>query len=332
MTPVTGTQPHTDPAAGPDPGPDGQPDPGTGERADADPAAEFLSHRDLLFGVAYRMLGSVADAEDVVQDAWLAWSAADRAAVRAPRAYLVRTVTNLSLNRLTSARATRETYIGPWLPEPLLTAPETAETEEAAETADTVSTAMLVVLETLAPVERAVFMLHEVFGYSHAEIAMVLDRTEPAVRQIAYRARAHMRARRPRFDTDPARRHEVTSLFLDACAGGDLNAVMELLAPDVTAWSDGGGKVTAARRPLLGASATARWLLGVLGKLHRDGYEVHPEPAHINGELNILWTSAGHPVGVLSYDLADGVISGLRLQVNPDKLSGLRAAPVTPEP
>ncbi|MCX5562033.1 RNA polymerase sigma-70 factor [Streptomyces sp. NBC_00038] len=284
-------------------------------RAEQDP---YIEHRRLLFATAYRMLGSVADAEDVLQDAWLSWSTADRKAIRHPKAYLVRTVTNLSLNRLTSARAKRETYVGPWLPEPLLTSPDIA-TET--ELADSVSTAMLVVLETLSPVERAVFLLREVFDYSHAEIAETLERPEPTVRQIAHRARAHVQARRPRFDTDQTRRRQVTAQFLDACAGGDLNAVMELLAPDVTAWSDGGGKVTAASRPLHGTDHVARWLVGFLAKPELAALTM--EPAVINGELGVLATLGGHTVGALSFDLLDGRIQNLRFQVNPDKLSGL---------
>ncbi|MGV9625478.1 RNA polymerase sigma-70 factor [Streptomyces sp. NPDC003487] len=279
----------------------------------------YLRHRRLLFATAYRMLGSVADAEDVLQDAWLTWHRADRSHVRDPRAYLVRTVTNLALNRLTSARAQREKYVGPWLPEPLLTSPDAAEETERA---DSVSTAMLVVLETLTPVERAVFVLREVFGYSHAEIAGVLERPEPAVRQIAHRAREHVRARRPRHDTDVGRREEVTSRFIEACAGGDLAAVMELLAPDVTCWSDGGGKVTAARRPVHGADHVARWILGVLAKPQTRG--VVAERALINGELGLLMTLDGTPVGALTYDVSDGRIQNLRLQVNPDKLTGVR--------
>ena len=279
----------------------------------------YLEHRRLLFATAYRMLGSVADAEDVLQDAWLTWSAADRADVRHPKAYLVRTVTNLALNRLTSARATRETYVGPWLPEPLLTSPDAA-TET--DMADTVSTAMMVVLETLNPVERAVFLLREVFGYSHAEIADVLDRPEPTVRQIAHRARDHVQARRPRFDTDSGRREGITSRFIEACGGGDLNAVMELLAPDVTAWSDGGGKVTAALRPLHGPDHVARWFLGVLAKPQSAGVVL--APTSINGELGVLFSVGTTPVGALTYDLVDGLMRNLRLQVNPDKLAGLR--------
>jgi RNA polymerase sigma-70 factor, TIGR02957 family len=288
--------------------------------SDATPAPDpFIEHRRLLFATAYRMLGSVTDAEDVLQDAWLARNGTDRGAVRHPKAYLVRTVTNLSLNRLTSARAARETYVGPWLPEPLLTSPDVA---EEAELAETISTAMLVVLETLSPVERAVFLLREVFGYSHAEVADTLDRPEATVRQIAHRAREHVRARRPRFDTDPVRRQQVTARFMAACAGGNLNAVMELLAPDVTAWSDGGGKVTAARHPMHGANHVARWTLGVLAKPEAAG--VSMEAATVNGELGVLFTLHGDPIGSMSFDLADGLIHNLRFQVNPDKLRGLR--------
>ncbi|MFH8771242.1 RNA polymerase sigma-70 factor [Streptomyces sp. NPDC017958] len=279
----------------------------------------YLENRRLLFATAYRMLGSVADAEDVLQDAWLNWNAADRSAVRNPRAYLVRTVTNLSVTRLTSARATREQYVGPWLPEPLLTSPDAAEETELA---DSVSTAVLVILETLAPVERAVFVLREVFGYSHAEIADILDRPEPTVRQIAHRARNHVQSRRPRYDTDPDRRARITTRFIEACAGGDLNAVMELLAPDVTCWSDGGGKVTAARRPLHGPDHVARWILGVLAKPQSAG--VTFRQAVVNGELGILFTAGEVPVAALTYDLSEDGIRNLRLQVNPEKLTGLR--------
>jgi RNA polymerase sigma-70 factor (ECF subfamily) len=281
----------------------------------------FTEHRRLLFATAYRMLGSVTDAEDVLQDAWLAWSAADRSAVRHPKAYLVRAVTNLSLNRLTSARAVRETYVGPWLPEPLLTSPDVAED---AVLADTVSTALLVVMETLTPVERAVFVLREVFGYSHAEMAEVLERPEASVRQIAHRARKHVRDRRPRFDTDRAQREQVTARFMAACAGGDLNAVLQLLAPEVTCWSDGGGKVTAARRPLYGADHVARWILGVLAKPSVAGATM--EPAMVNGELGVLILLGGHRVGVLTFGLSDGLMREVRFQFNPDKLHGVQGA------
>jgi RNA polymerase sigma-70 factor (ECF subfamily) len=280
----------------------------------------FAEHRRLLFDVAYRMTGSVADAEDLVQEAWLRWSAVDSAQIAHPKAYLVRTMTNLSLNQLTSARARREAYVGPWLPEPLLTQPDSSQEVEMAES---ISMAMLVVLETLSPMERAVFLLREVFGYSHAEIASIVDKPETAVRQTATRARAHVAARRPRFDTDDRVRAEVAERFRQACAGGDLNAVMELLAPDVVVWSDGGGKVSSAVRPVAGAGHVARWLMGVLAKPSVQGVEM--AIAQINGETGLLATFGGQPAGSVSFDLVDGRIAALRLVLNPDKLDGLQS-------
>jgi RNA polymerase sigma-70 factor (TIGR02957 family) len=278
----------------------------------------FAAHRRLLFDVAYRMTGSVADAEDLVQEAWLRWSTVDADEVDNPRAYLVRVVTNLSLTLLTSARARRETYVGPWLPDPLLTVPDSSQD---AELAESVSMAMLVVLETLSPLERAVFLLHDVFGYPHAEIASIVDRSEAAVRQVASRARAHVAARRPRFDTDAGVRAAAAERFRAACAGGDLAAVMELLAPDVVCWVDGGGKVAAARRPLVGADHVARWALGILAKpAARDATLA---VAQINGRPGLLATVGGQPAGALTLDLVDGRVAALRLVVNPDKLAGL---------
>lgn len=278
--------------------------------------AVFTEHRRLLFDVAYRLTGSVADAEDLVQEAWLRSRDAD---AEHPKAYLVKTVTNLSLNQLTSARARRETYVGPWLPEPVLTRPDAGEEVEMAES---VSMAVLVVLETLSPLERAVFVLHEVFGYSHAEIASIVDKQEAAVRQTATRARAHVAARRPRFDVDARVRREAAERFRQACLGGDLNAMMELLAPDVVCWSDGGGKVSAAIRPVEGADHVARWVLGIMTKPQAEGVVV--ELAEINGGPGILATYAGQPVGAISLDLVDGRIAAVRYFVNPDKLKGLR--------
>lgn len=282
----------------------------------------FEEHRKVLFGIAYRMLGSVADAEDVVQDAWLKWSAVDQATVGQPRAYLARTVTNLALNRLRSAAAQRESYVGPWLPEPLVVAEENAERD--AERSEAVSLAMLVVLETLSPLERAVFVLKEVFGFSYAEIGDLLDRGESAVRQVGSRARSHVHARRPRYDAPAQTRRRVTDEFLAACLGGDLNQMMALLAPDVTAWTDGGGKIRAALRPLVGASNVARWLLGVLA--NRPLPDVDVRHVLVNGQPGLLITSAGVPDNVIAADLdADGRICAIRLIRNPDKLRHLGA-------
>ncbi len=279
----------------------------------------FTDHRSLLFSVAYRMTGSVADAEDIVQDAWLRWSATDPEAVRAPVPYLVKTVTNLALNEMTSARARRETYVGPWLPEPLLAAD--GDVAEEVEMAESVSIAMLVVLESLTPLERAVFVLGDVFGYSHPEIAEMIDRDPAAVRQLAHRARGHVQARRPRYSADPATRAALVARFQEACAGGELEPLMALLAPDVTVWSDGGGKVTAARRPIVGADNVGRWLLGVLGKL--VGQDLRIETATINGELALLATVDGQVVGSVHLDIEDDRIAAMRFILNPDKLGGL---------
>ena len=279
----------------------------------------FTDNRSLLFSVAYRLTGSVADAEDVVQDAWLRWSRVDADGVREPKAYLVKTVTNLALTELTSARARRETYVGPWLPEPLLTSPDTA---EGVEMAESVSLAMLVVLESLSPLERAVFVLGEVFGYGQTEIGEMIDRDPAAVRQLAHRAREHVQARRPRYTTDAATQADLVARFRDACAGGDLAAMMEILAPDVTAWSDGGGKVTAARRPLYGADNVARWLFGVLAKPGTQGLEM--TIATINGAPGLIGSFGGVPAGSVSLDVDNGRVIGIRVTVNPDKLGGLR--------
>ena len=279
----------------------------------------FTEHRRLLFDVAYRMTGSVADAEDLVQEAWLRWSTVDEDSVHNPKTYLVRTVTNLSINQLTSARARRETYVGPWLPEPLLTQPDAS---QEAEMAESISLAMLVVLETLSPLERAVFLLHDVFGYSHTEIASIVDKPETSVRQTASRARAHVAARRPRFDTDAKVSMEAVERFRDACLGGDLNALLDLLAPDVVAWSDGGGKVQAALRPLEGADHVARWVLGVTRK---GAQGLSFEVATINGQPGLLGTLDGVPVGAVAFDVVDGRITAVRFVVSPDKLRGLQS-------
>ncbi|MEU8877788.1 RNA polymerase sigma-70 factor [Streptomyces javensis] len=276
----------------------------------------FEEHRRMLFGIAYRMLGSVADAEDVVQDAWLRCSQASTP-VENPAGYLTRTITNLALSRLTSAAATREQYVGPWLPEPLVTRPDIGEEVELTES---VSLAMLVVLESLSPLERAVFVLKEVFGFSFREIAGMLDRGEAAVRQVGSRARAHVRARRPRYDAPAEVRRQITEEFLAACLGGDLNRMMELLAPGVTAWSDGGGKVKAALRPQRGADKVARFLAAVIAQ-PMDDPQVHA--VDVNGRPGLLLTVAGRPDTVACAEVEDGRITEIRIIRNPEKLRHL---------
>src|SRR5450631_3818322 len=220
----------------------------------------FVTHRSLLFTVAYEMLGSAADAEDVVQETWLRWAGIGDAArneVRDPRAYLVRIVTRQALNRLRSVSRRREEYVGEWLPEPLLTSPDAAED---AELAENVSIALLTVLETLGPVERAVFVLHEVFETPYDEVAEVVGKTPAAVRQIAHRAREHVAARRPRMQVDRAQQEATLEKFMAAVTSGDLQGLVEVLAPDVVLIADGGGLVPAARKPITGIKTVAAYL------------------------------------------------------------------------
>ncbi|MGV0789533.1 RNA polymerase sigma-70 factor [Mycolicibacterium sp. XJ2] len=283
----------------------------------------FADHRNLLFAIAYRILGSAADAEDVVQDAWFKWSADDRSQVSDPKAYLSRIVSNLSMDRLRSTQRQRETYVGPWLPEPILTEPDAADD---AVTADSVSLAMLVVLETLSPLERAVFVLKEAFDFSYAEIAEAVERSESAVRQAAHRAREHVQARRPRFEADRAKKRQVTERFFAASVGGDINALLEMLAPEVTLWTDGGGKVRQALRPLIGAANVARWLAGT-AKRPYEGVEIADmtaEVVEINGGPGIVLSGAGRIIATLTVDLDDdGRIATIHNIANPDKLRAI---------
>jgi RNA polymerase sigma-70 factor (TIGR02957 family) len=290
--------------------------------------ASFDQHRRLLFSVAYQMLGSVADAEDTVQDAWLRWSAADRDSVADRRAFLVRIVSRLALDRLRSARAQRETYVGPWLPEPLLTDPGPGsappDPAEAVELGEDVSLAVLVVLETLSPVERAVFVLREVFGLSWSEVAGVLDRSEAAVRQLGHRAREHVQARRPRFDTDRRATQEVTERFLAAAVSGDVESLLAALSPGVVLVSDGGGRVKAARRPIVGADKVARFLAAIGPQGAELGLQVGM--AEVNGAPAIVaWNDEG-PFMALQLVLVDGLVDQVMYMGNPDKLAGIAGA------
>jgi RNA polymerase sigma-70 factor (ECF subfamily) len=294
-------------------------------------AEVFEAHRDLMFAVAYRMLGSIADAEDAVQDAWLRWSAEPRADVASPRAYLSRVIANTSLNRLRSARARRETYVGPWLPEPLLTeaGPDAG---ERAELAESVSVAMLVVLESLTPDERAVFVLREVFGFSYAEIGAALGRSDAAVRQLAHRAREHVQARRPRFDVDWAQQREVTERFLAAAAGGDLGVLMTVLAPDVTLLTDGGGKAKAAMRPITGAAKVARFVAAIATRPYMGVpiADMSIADAEINGTPGRLIMAGSRPVAALTLTVSGDRVTAIQLLSNPDKLTALAAGRTLP--
>ncbi len=282
-------------------------------RADDDP---FVVHRNLLFTVAYELLGSAADAEDVLQESWIRWSTVDQSEIRAPRAYLVRVVTRQALNHLRSAVRRREEYVGDWLPEPLLTTPDVADDVELA---DNLSIAMLTVLETLGPVERAVFVLREVFDVPYDEIADAVGRSSATVRQIAHRAKGHISARRPRVKVVRSEHEEVVDRLVAALNTGDLQGLMDVLAPDVVSVTDGGGKVRgAARRAIVGADRLARSLVGGMAKA--DG-TVHVSVTMVNGEPGIRVELDDRLVGVVSLTIADGRVSRVYAIVNPDKLA-----------
>ncbi|MET8449309.1 RNA polymerase sigma-70 factor [Streptomyces sp. NPDC005209] len=284
----------------------------------------FEEHRPVLMGVAYRMLGRVADAEDVVQDAWLRWSGADHGQVREPRGYLVRVTTRLAIDRLRQIRTRGEAYVGPWLPEPYVTdfgdtVPDAA---ERAVLADSVSLAVLVVMESLSPLERAVFVLREAFGYPYADIAAVLDRGEAAVRQLAGRARRHVEERRPRYEVDPAERRDLTERFLAAAAEGDLDGLMSLLAPDVRLVGDSGGKAKAPVRILETADKVGRF---VIGAARKDAPGLSFRFVEVNGGFAVLALAADKPDSVLQLDVADGVVRAVYIMRNPDRLGSLAA-------
>ena len=302
-----------------------------------DPARVFDEHRGLLVSVAYRVLGSITDAEDAVQEAWLRWSNVDHSRVADPRAFLVRVTTRLAVDRLRRVKARRESYVGPWLPEPVLTGRGRSgqDPSEDAAMAESVSMAMLVVLETLSPLERAVFVLREAFGMPHAEIADVLGRKEEAVRQLARRAREHVRERRTRFDADRGEQRRVTERFLEAATGGDLEGLMAVLSPGVELVADGGGKALAPRRPVHGAEKVARFLVAIVGEEPTDRFlesvglgssgEVRVRMAPVNGETGVVITVGDEPISALVLDVYDGMVRTIRLVANPEKLAGVRA-------
>ena len=281
-----------------------------------DPATEaFLAYRNLLFTVAYEMLGSAADAEDVLQETWLRWAGVDLDTVRDQRAYLVRITTRQALSRLRTLGRRKESYIGPWLPEPLLTAPDVAEDVELA---DSVSVAMLLVLETLTPTERAVFVLREVFDLAYDEIAEAVGKSPAAVRQIAHRARAHVAARRPRGVVSPAQTQEALEAFQRAAETGDLQSLLDILAPDVVALSDGGGVKQAAVRPIVGANKVARLLATGLGRITAAA---SLQLAQVNGYPALILRLNGEIDTVIAARIDDGLITGLYAVRNPEKLS-----------
>ena len=284
-----------------------------------DGVAVFEHNRRRLFGIAYRMLGTVAEAEDLVQDTWLRWSTTDRDAVREPAAFLATTVTRLAINEATSARARRETYVGPWLPEPVDTS---ADPLLGAERAEALSLAVLVLLEKLAPAERAAFVLREAFEYPHAAIAEVLEVSEANARQLLSRARAHLDAERHR-PVDAAARARLLEAFLAAAGSGNLEALEGVLAADVVSISDGGGRVLAARKEVRGPARVAQFLLGALEKF---GVGVQTVPVHVNGEPAMLGIRDGGPMALWTVEAGAEGIRRVLIVLNPDKLFTLRGA------
>ncbi|WP_441249836.1 RNA polymerase sigma-70 factor [Kitasatospora sp. McL0602] len=282
-----------------------------------DKVQEFEAQRPRLFSLAYRLLGSAAEAEDAVQDTYLRWHGAERGQVVVPGAWLAKVLTNLCLNRLTSARVRREEYVGPWLPEPVRTDGGVLGPLETTEQRDAVSLAVLVLMERLTPAERAVVVLRDAFEYSHREIAGVLDCSEASARQTYRRAKQHLAEERPRFSSAAGPQRELLERFLTAAAEGSVRQLEALLAEEVTAWSDGGGKVTAATRPVTGREKVARFLLGLL---ERFGADLDLEFAEVNGAAVVLGREGGELTSVGAVEGEDGLITGIRIVRNPEKL------------
>ncbi|MFB9735767.1 RNA polymerase sigma-70 factor [Streptomyces sp. NPDC057386] len=284
-------------------------------------ADDFETHRPRLFGLAYRMLGSAHEAEDVVQDAYLRYSGADRAEIGQLGAWLAKVVTNLCLNRLTSARVRRETYVGPWLPEPVVTADGTLGPLESAEQREAVSLALLVLLERLTPTERAVYVLREAFGYAHREIAQLLELTEANCRQLHRRAVKRISAEETRFTPTPERQRRLVTSFLGAARDGDLAGLEKLLAQDVVWSSDGGGKVRTALRPVLGREKVLRFLAGLAQK-YGPTWEL--AEAEINGEPGVLVHADGALIAVIAFEYREDRIVHARAVMSPEKLDFAR--------
>ncbi len=282
-------------------------------------AETFEQHRGALFGLAYRLLGSVAEAEDAVQDCYLRWRRVDPATVHSARAWLLTATSRLCIDRLRAVKARRETYIGPWLPEPLMTEPD-----ETGALASSLSTALLVVLERLGPAERAAFLLRDVFDCDYTEIAETLGRNEAACRQLVRRARARVAAAQPRYDADPDTHRSLLAAFGAAVAGGDVAGLKAMLAQQAEAWTDGGGRVLAARNVIHGDDKVARFLIGIWQKGHQ-----HPDTLEVravNGAPGLVGRLDGVVTLVLSLNVLDGLIHGVHIVTNPDKLRHLQAA------
>jgi RNA polymerase sigma-70 factor (ECF subfamily) len=289
-----------------------------GSAADSITSLEaFNHHRRLLFGIAYRMLGTVSDAEDMVQETFLRWQQTPETRVQSVKNYLATTITRLCIDHLKSARVRREQYVGPWLPEPLLTHQDPA---EQVELADSLSMAFLVMLERLSPSERAVFLLREVFEYDYPEIAQIVDKNPENCRQILRRSRQHLATERPRFSVSPQQQEQITSQFLDASSQGNLQDLLMLLAKDVTFWSDSGGQVPAALKPIQGAMKVARFLLAIQQKWLPTA---SAELVEINGQSSMLIRSGNDIHSVMSFEIVEGYIQTIYSVRNPEKLKRL---------
>ena len=285
--------------------------------------ADYAEFRPLMFSIAYRMTGSISDAEDIVQEAFLRLTRVlrDGASIDTPKAYLATVTTRLAISHLRSARVRREAYVGAWLPEPLLSGTE-PDPAERAEMSDSLSMAFLVLMESLTPTERAVFLLREVFGYDYKEIADITGKSEPNCRQIFARARHHVDEQKPRYETSRAQREEVARRFFEAAGGGDLAALLELLAPDVIMVGDGGGKAWAAARPFHGPQRVARFMLGLARRGPKLGARV--ELTWVNGQPGaVTYDADDRIINVFALDIADGLVHTVRSVINPDKLHHL---------
>jgi RNA polymerase sigma-70 factor (ECF subfamily) len=282
--------------------------------------------RSYAFAIAYRMLGSVSDAEDVVQEAFLRLGQGGNQELRSAKAFVATVTTRLAIDALRSARSQRESYFGPWLPEPLLD-DDTGDVESAAETADSLSMAFLILLETLSPVERAVFLLHDVFGFDYPEIATVVEKTEPNCRQVASRARRRVHDEKPRFEASRGQRDRLARQFFAACQGQDLNGLVDLLAGDAVFYGDGGGKGTGLNRPIHGRDTIVAMLLAWFRQAERLGVRV--EPAWFNGQPGAtIHDAEGRLVNVMTLDILGGAVQAVRSVINPDKLAHL--GPLSP--
>jgi RNA polymerase sigma-70 factor (ECF subfamily) len=289
---------------------------------------DFERHRRVLFALAYRMLGSVMDADDIVQEAFLRWQQAPADQVQAPKGYLQRIVTRLCIDHLRSARVRREMYVGPWLPEPLIQSGD-ADPAAAADLTDSLSLGFLRLLERLTAIERAVFLLHDVFGYTYEEIAPVVGKSAVHCRQLGRRAREWLVAERPRFPATPAQVEQVTRQFIRACSEGDMQGLLALFAADITLWPDGGGKPGAMRNPIVGADRVRRFLLGVRRKAP---FPSVLRPMHVNGQLGILWLIGGRLLCTIALELDRGAIRAIYWVFNPDKLQGVQRCIAQDEP